>query len=34
LMLKPAAEQAPGQINVVLNWPEELKQKAASGKQR
>jgi hypothetical protein len=29
LMLKPVAtEAAPTQINVVLNWFEELKQKA------
>ena len=27
LMLKPAEEQAPTQINVVLNWFEELKKK-------
>jgi len=30
LMLR-AAEQVPGQINVVLNWTEELKQKAPVG---
>jgi hypothetical protein len=30
LMLK-AAEQAPGQINVVLNWTADLKQKAPAG---
>ena len=31
LMLKPGAvqEMAPTQINVVLNWFEELKQKVA-----
>jgi len=33
LMLKPSAEQTPGQINVVLNWPEELKQKVPTGKK-
>ena len=34
LMLKPsaAAEAAPTQINVVLNWFEELKQKVPTGK--
>jgi hypothetical protein len=31
-MLK-ATEQSPGQINVVLNWTEELKQKVPAGKQ-
>jgi serine/threonine protein kinase len=31
LMLK-AAEQTPGQINVVLNWTEELKRRAPAGK--
>ncbi len=30
LMLK-AAEQVPGEINVVVNWPDELKQKAPAG---
>ena len=35
LMLKPVehAEEAPTQINVVLNWLEELKQKVPSGKK-
>jgi hypothetical protein len=35
LMLKPTepAEAAPTQINVVLNWFEELKQKVPSGKK-
>jgi len=34
LMLKPAEqEQAPTQINVVLNWFEELKQKVPVGKK-
>ncbi len=35
LMLKPsaAAEAAPTQINVVLNWFEELKQKVPAGKK-
>jgi eukaryotic-like serine/threonine-protein kinase len=35
LMLKPSeqAEEAPTQINVVLNWFEELKQKVPSGKK-
>jgi hypothetical protein len=34
LMLKPAEqEQAPTQINVVLNWFEELKQKVPTGKK-
>jgi eukaryotic-like serine/threonine-protein kinase len=32
LMLK-ATEQSPGQINVVLNWFEELKQKVPTGKK-
>jgi len=32
LMLR-AAEQVPGQINVVLNWFEELKQKVPTGKK-
>ena len=31
LMLKNA-EQRPGEISVVLNWAEELKQKAPAGK--
>jgi hypothetical protein len=31
-MLK-AADQVPGQINVVLNWFEELKQKVPTGKK-
>jgi Tol biopolymer transport system component len=35
LMLKPSesAQAAPTQINVVLNWFEELKQKAPAGKK-
>jgi hypothetical protein len=35
LMLKPAeqAQAAPTQINVVLNWFEELKQKVPTGKK-
>jgi hypothetical protein len=35
LMLKPSesAEAAPTQINVVLNWFEELKQKVPTGKK-
>jgi serine/threonine-protein kinase len=35
LMLKPSeqAQAAPTQINVVLNWFEELKQKAPTGKK-
>jgi serine/threonine protein kinase/Tol biopolymer transport system component len=34
LMLKPSEQaQAPAQINVVLNWFEELKQKASTGKK-
>jgi serine/threonine protein kinase len=32
LMLK-AGEHMPGEINVVINWPEELKQKFAAAKQ-
>jgi len=32
LMLKPNEETAPTQINVVLNWFEELKQKVPTGK--
>jgi len=34
-MLKPVDSQAssPTQINVVLNWFEELKQKVPTGKQ-
>ena len=32
LMLKPTAQAAPTQINVVLNWFEELKQKVPTGK--
>ncbi len=34
LMLKPVESQAsaPTQINVVLNWFEELKQKVPTGK--
>ena len=32
VMLKNA-EQRPGEISVVLNWTEELKQKAPAGKQ-
>jgi hypothetical protein len=31
-MLK-ATEQTPGQINVVLNWFEDLKQKVPTGKK-
>jgi Tol biopolymer transport system component len=36
LMLKPgdSAETAPTQINVVLNWFEELKQKVPTGKKQ
>jgi hypothetical protein len=30
LMLK-GAEQVPGEINVVVNWTDELKQKAPAG---
>jgi len=34
LMLKPSEEEAaPTQINVVLNWFEELKQKVPTGKK-
>jgi hypothetical protein len=35
LMLKPGeqAQTAPTQINVVLNWFEELKQKVPTGKK-
>jgi serine/threonine-protein kinase len=34
LMVKPAdAEQPASQINVVVNWVEELKQKVPTGKQ-
>jgi len=35
LMLKPTeqAQAAPTQINVVLNWFEELKQKVPTGKK-
>ncbi len=35
LMFKPSeqAQAAPTQINVVLNWFEELKQKAPTGKK-
>ncbi len=35
LMLKPSeqAPAAPTQINVVLNWFEELKQKVPSGRK-
>jgi len=35
LMLKPAeaSEAAPTQINVVLNWFEELKQRVPTGKK-
>jgi len=33
LMLKSAEEATPTQINVVLNWFEELKQKAPPGKK-
>jgi hypothetical protein len=35
LMLKPTeqAQAVPTQINVVLNWFEELKQKAPTGKK-
>jgi hypothetical protein len=35
LMVKPveSAETAPTQINVVLNWFEELKQKVPAGKK-
>jgi Tol biopolymer transport system component len=35
IMLKPGGqEQAPTQINVVLNWFEELKQKVPTGKKQ
>ncbi len=33
LMLKPTEQAAPTQINVVLNWFEELKQKVPTGKK-
>jgi hypothetical protein len=35
LMLKPGEQEqaAPTQINVVLNWFEELKQKVPTGKK-
>ena len=33
LMLKPVEQAAPTQINVVLNWFEELKQKVPTGKK-
>jgi hypothetical protein len=35
LMLKPSeqAQAAPTQINVVLNWFEELKQRVPAGKK-
>jgi Tol biopolymer transport system component len=33
LMLKPTDQAAPTQINVVLNWFEELKQKVPTGKK-
>jgi hypothetical protein len=34
LMLKPSEQEvAPTQINVVLNWFEELKQKVPTGKK-
>jgi len=33
LMLKPVGEGAPTQINVVLNWTEELKRLVPTGKQ-
>jgi len=33
LMLKPIEQEAPTQINVVLNWFEELKQKVPAGKK-
>ena len=34
-MIKPSeqAQTAPTQINVVLNWLEELKQKVPTGKK-
>jgi hypothetical protein len=33
LMLKPTEQAAKTQINVVLNWFEELKQKVPAGKK-
>jgi eukaryotic-like serine/threonine-protein kinase len=33
LMLKPTEQAAPTQINVVLNWFEELKQRVPAGKK-
>ena len=33
LMIKPPEQAAPTQINVVLNWFEELKQKVPTGKK-
>jgi hypothetical protein len=35
LMLKPSeqAQSAPTQMNIVLNWFEELKQKVPAGKK-
>jgi hypothetical protein len=33
LMVKPAEQSGPTQINVVLNWFEELKQKVPAGKK-
>ena len=33
LMVKAGQEQAAAQINVVLNWFEELKQKVPTGKK-
>ena len=33
LMLKATDQPAPTQINVVLNWFEELKQKVPTGKK-
>jgi serine/threonine-protein kinase len=33
LMLKSTEQSAPAQINVVLNWFEELKQKVPTGKR-
>ncbi len=33
LMVKPGQDHAPTQINVVLNWFEELKQKVPAGKK-
>lgn len=32
-MLKATDQAPPNQINVVLNWFEELKQKAPTGKK-